>query len=334
MAVCTSIVKVDKVSDNYGDLLLVTIDSMTQAYWIYDYTEALKFIDKEVIVDYRKDIYKGELTTFIATFTVPTVVSTLDKHDGIKLYLDQVDNLSNISFREIEDGDNRLGCIVFCTQSTFKSSSKATWMELTIRDRTMRTATLRLFNYENKDVDYTGRYIKTALKRNQYGFQSELIKPLDDEVYVNPEIALAKEFIMNYFADDSVALNYIGNTEVLEFLEELVDYERGYGLMRLAMELALVESLENISKDVDLQAIGQALLLKRGYLTNSASVLSHSYTNITLGFKYMFPNRRVVMQLLDESLEEYPAEYVIMNQVINMVDVILRTRKGCKFMEE
>lgn len=327
MAKCTSITKLETLPGNAGDLLQVVIDGVTSAYWIYDYSAALQYVDQEVIVDYRKDIYKGNLETFIATFTIPTLVTTLDKQEAIKLYVDQVDNISNVSFREIEDGDERLGCIVFCTQSTFKSSTKAAWQELIIRDCTMHVATLRLFDYENKEADYSGMYIKTNLFRNQYGFQTEAILPLDKDVYVNPEIALAKNFIWNYFADDQIAMQYLSNTAVLEKIEAAVDYEAGYGLMRLAMELSMVDSMKNITKDVSLEAIGQALLLSRGYLT-TASALSNSYTNVSVGMKYVFPQRRIVMQLLDEALEEKPAEYPIMKSIRETVDTILKVRKG------
>lgn len=326
MAKCTSIVKLDSII-GAGDVLQVTIDNTTTAYWIYDYAEAMKFVDQEVIVEYRKDIYKGNLEQFIATFTVPTMVTTLDKKENIKLFIDQVDNISNVAFREIEDGDDRLGCIVFCTQSCFKSSQKATWMELIIRDSTMHTATLRLFDYENKDVDYSGKYIKTNLKRNQYGFQSELIKPLDEGVYVNPEIELAKNFIKNYFINDPVAIAYMEKTNVLQFIEEDVDYEKGYGLMRLAMELSMVDSMQNITKDVDLTAIGQALLLSHGWRTH-ASIMSHSFTNATIGWSCMFPNRRTVLRLLDDCLEDKPIEYSVMCSIKETVDTILKVRKG------
>lgn len=325
MAKCTSIIKVDTIA-GANDVLKVTVDNIT-SYWIYDYTEALKFLDQEVIVEYRKDIYKGNLETFIATFTIPTVIATLDKKDNIRLYVDQVDNKANVAFREIEDGDERLGCIVFCTKSEFKTSNKAVWQELIIRDSTMHTATLRVFDYDNKSADFSGKYVKTNLVKNRYGFQSELVKPLDEEVYVNPEIELARNFILNYFADDPVALSYIEQTNVLGYLAEAVDYEKGYGLMRLAMELSSVDAMYNITKDVDLRAIGQALLLEHGWMTR-ASVMSKSYTNITIGWNYQFSNRKTVMQLLDEALEDKPVEALIMKSIKDNVNTILEVRKG------
>lgn len=326
MAKCTSIVKVDTIA-GVNDVLKVTVDNIT-SYWIYDYTEALKFLDQEVIVEYRKDIYKGNLETFIATFTIPTVIATLDKKDNIRLYVDQVDNKANVAFREIEDGDERLGCIVFCTKSEFKTSNKAVWQELIIRDSTMHTATLRVFDYDNKSADFSGKYVKTNLVKNRYGFQSELVKPLEEEeVYVNPEIELARNFILNYFADDPVALSYIEQTNVLGYLAEAVDYEKGYGLMRLAMELSSVDAMYNITKDVDLRAIGQALLLEHGWMTR-ASVMSKSYTNITIGWNYQFPNRKTVMQLLDEALEDKPVEARVMMSIKDNVNTILEVRKG------
>ena len=329
MTKCKSIERVDRLMGT--DVLHVTLvdDNIeTTAYWMYDYTEALKFLDQEVLVSYRKDMYKGELCDFINTFTVPTVVKTLDKNTEIKLYLEQCDNMSNVTFREIEDGDERLGCIVFCTNSCYKSSPKASWMELTIRDHTMHCATLRLFDYDNKAADFSGKYIKTSLSKNQYGFQTTQILPLDQDVYVNPEIELAISFIKEYFEHNATGWTFIQNTHVLDLLAEEVDYEKGYGLMRLAMELSLVQSLKNISNDADYDSIGLALLLQRGYLTQPNSVMSKSFTNINTAWKYQYENKKLVMQLLDDSLEEKPVERNILDSIKAQVSTILEVRKG------
>lgn len=328
MSICTSITKINTLSDG-TDVLNVTIDNDVQAFWFYEYAKALEYVNKEVIVEYRKDVYNGQLCAFIATFTVPTKINTLEKKDNIRLYCDQIDNNSNLVFEEVEIGETKMGCIVYCISQEYKSSPNAVWMELLIRDKRMHVAKLRLFDYENKNVVLEGQYIMTSLSRNQYGFQSEMIKPVTGEVGPNPEIDIAKQFIMNYFADDEVSLNYISTTRVLDFLEEAIDYEKGYGLMRLAMELSMVDNLVNITQDIDVSAIGRALLASRGYMTRT-SALSNIVNNVNLALKYSWDNRKEVLMLLDVPSEESIPEMTIMQSIKDTVNNILEIRKGVR----
>lgn len=327
MAICTSIELVERGAQEQSDLLRVTIDNTTTAYWFYEYANAMQYLNQDVIVEYRKDILKGELTQFIKTFTIPTVVHTLDKKENIKLYIDQVDNNSNISFNDIADGETAQGAIVYCTSSKFNSSNRAVWQELIIRDKSMHTATLRIFDYENKEAKLEGQYVMAALKRSKYGFQSEYVTPVNGEVASNPEIDLAIQFIKNYFADDSLALQYLANTHLIEHLQETIDYEKGYGLMRLAMELAMVDSMKNITNDVDLAAIGRALMCSYGHYTRQ-SILSESVNNVTLVLSYKFDNLPTIAKLLDEALEEKPVEFTVYRHVKDTVAAILEVRKG------
>ena len=325
MSVCTSIEKV--TTGDETSLLKVTIDNSIEAYWFYDYGDAMQYVGQEVIVEYRKDIYRGNMCQFIKTFVIPTSVSTLDKKENIKLYCDQLDNFASLSFSEIADGETREGCVVFCVAQEFRSSGNATWQQLTIRDRTMHIATLRLFNYSNPDANFAGSYIKTELSRNQYGFKSEFIVPVGGECPENPEITIAKQFISNYFSSNPVGLDFMSKTNLIGFLEEAVDYEKGYGIVRLAMELAMVDSMQNITKDVDLDAIGCALLASRAHFTRTSS-LSDSVNNVIIASNYPWNNRKVVVQLLDVALEEKPAEHFVYESIQKTVDNILKIRKG------
>jgi len=325
MSKCTDIVLVEKL--NNVDMLRVTIDNTIEAYWLFNYSDALNYIDKEVIVDYRQDIYNGELCRFIKTFTIPTVIQTLDKSTDIKLYCDQVDNHSNVSFSDIEVGESYKGAIVYCTACSYKASKAAVWQELIIRDKSMHTAVLRIFDYESKEVNFAGKYVMAELRRNKYGFQSEFINEVPGETIPNPEITIAKEYIQNFFIDDDVAQSYISKYNVLQFLEEAMDYETGYGLMRLAMELAMIDKMDNISRDVDFKSISQALLAKRGYLVRE-SVLSKTVNNVLLATSIQWPNKALVMRLLDECSENKPAEYYVMESIQSTVNTLLEVRKG------
>lgn len=329
MAICTSIELVEKVSSG-GNLLKVTIDKSTEALWFFDYAASLQYLNQEVIVEYRRDIYKGELRQFIATFVLPVVVQTIDKKDNIKLYTDQVDNNANLSFSEIEIGETRKGCIVYCTASSFKSSPNATWQELIIRDKSMHTAKLRVFDYDNKAARFAGQYIMTELSKSKFGFQSEIVTPTPGDVMPNPEIELAITFIKNYFSNDVVAMKFITDTNLFNQLKEEIDYEKGYGLMRLAMELSMTDNLYNISKDLDIKTIGQAILCSYGHFTRE-SVLSNSINNVTLAMGYHWENRGMIGKLLDVALEEKPAESSIMKSIQETVASILEVRKGSNY---
>ena len=324
MSVCTAIEKVSGY--NNTDLLQVTIDHNIVAYWFYDYADSLQFLDKEVIVDYRDDMYNGEIRRFIKTFVLPTVVNTLDKQEGFKLYIDQEDNQSNTSFNEIQLSETKYGCIVFCSKQEIKSSNNASWVELTIRDKFMRCAKLRLFDPETQD-SFEGSYIHCDLSRNQFGFNTKSIVSVGGEMAANKEISVAEQYIKNMFADDMIATDYLNKTMLLKLLAEHVDYEKGYAVVRLAMELAMADALHNVTKDVDVTAICHALLCRYGHYTRS-SILSEQVNNIFIAQQFMFPNRKCVVLCLDTTNTERPDEAKIYQHIIDTVDSVLRIRKG------
>lgn len=328
MSICTSITL--KENTAAGELLDVIIDGNTHALWFHELADALQFVNQDVIVEYRQDVYNGNLCQFIKTFTTYTRVNVLDKQDNFKLYSDMTDNFSNLSFNEIADGETRQGCIVFCTHSEFKSSPNSVWHELIIRDRMMHTAKLRIFNYANKEADFSGQYVMTELCRNQYGFRSEFINPVQGECPPNPEVDIAKQFIVNFFSMNVAANDFITKTDLYNHLDEVVDYEKGYGFVRLAMELSVIDAMKNITKDVNLDAIACALLASRAHITRT-SILSPMVNNVFIAQQFAWSDKQLVIQLLDDCIEEHPTEYEVMKSVQKTVATLLEVRKGTKF---
>lgn len=326
MSVCTGIELVETLSAN-NDLLKVTIDDNTEAYWFYSYSNALQYLNQDVIVEYRQDIYKGEMRQFIATFVIPTVITTLSKDTNIKLFSDSVDNYATLSFNEIQIGETVPNCIVYCVNSEFKSSAAATWQELIIRDKTMHIAKLRIFDYDNKMADFKGRYVQTDLSRNKYGFQSEFIFPIEGSVMPNAEIEIAANYIKTYFCNDMAAMDFMNAYTFIPSMKEYIDYEPGYGLVRLAMELSIVDSMSNVTNDVDLKSIAHALLACRGYITRN-SELSPTVNNIIMASKIKWDNKTKVLKLLDIEQDEVLPERRVYDSVKDMVSVLLTVRKG------
>lgn len=326
MSVCTSIEKVD-TRDN-TDLLRVTIDNAVTAYWFWDYSDSLQFLNQEVIVEYRKDVLDGALTQFVKTFTIPTVVNAIDREDNVKLYIDQEDNNSNFSFNDIKLNETKPGCVFYCTGQEYKSSSSAVWMELLIRDRLMRVAKLRIFDYDNPEADFAGHYVTAELTKSKFGFQTYQAVIAFSKDVPNPEIEIAENFIKNFFSTDVKAMEYINKLQLVENMKSHVDYEPGYGLVRLAMELAMCDSLKNITNVMSVQSVAHVLLTSYGYIAKPKSILSKVVNNVYLAQQVMFDDRRIVVTCLDECLEEHPAEYDIVKNIQRSVDAILRIRKG------
>lgn len=326
MSVCTKITKIGEVSGT--DVLSVTIDNDITALWFYNNAEAMRYVGQEVIVEYRKDIWQGEVRDFISTFIIPNTVTTLTREDNIKLFCDVEDNNSNITFSDIADGETAGGCIVFCIKQEFKSSTKATWVEYLIRDKSMHVATLRLFDYTNVNNDMSGMYIVTELSRSKYGFQTDIVEQMRGDCPPNPELDIAINYIKGYFSTDVEAMSFINKHNLFGYLAENIDYEKGYGVVRLAMELSLVDSMKNITNELNLTAMSQALLAKRGYLTLPNSVLSNVFKNMHLANNTIWSERKAVMQLLDVNLDEHIKEYYVMTNIEETVDTILKVRKG------
>lgn len=324
MPICKSVNKVETVDQ--VDILKVIVDD-TEAYWFYDYTEALKFVDKEVIVSYRKDFYKGAMVTAINTIAVPNVVNVLDKHVTLKLYADVEDNQSNLSFNEIELGQSRDGCIFYCCAQTRQASARADWIELIIRDKSFRIAKLRIFSPDNIP-QLEGKYCIATLKRTQYGLQSDLISPTSAEVAPNPEIDIAEEYIKQFFADDAEATNFISNNDLLNAMRSHLDYEKGYALVRLAMELCMCEQLYNITKDIDVRVMTHALLVSYGFVVTPNLPVSKEMANVMLTMRSKWSKMPLLISIIDPGdLEKPPMEKDLFNRIKVMVSSIIDSRK-------
>lgn len=333
MATCTSITKLEEVSSGY-DMLLVTIDEDIKAYMIFKYADCLQFVNQEVIVSYRQDIYNGKIETFINTLTVPTRVTTLDREDKIKLYCNQEDNNSNVCVADMEDGSTFLGAILYCTSCSYEGSKKASWVALKVRDKAGRITTLRLFDYDTAGLDFSGMYIKANVKKKRaFGLQTDEIRPMDLDFAPNPEVTICKTFIANYFLQDSAMYNVLNRTKLLDYMEEFIDLEKGYLLVRAAVELDLLEELKNMFDDVDFQALSYAILLRYGYTTKvGLDKYSVLLKTLTFTMQQGLPANvaTTVLQILDaddEDVESIP-ERGVYKKVCSLADEIIKVKKA------
>lgn len=334
MAVCTSIVKVKEISQDI-DVLKVTIDDTVEAYMIYMYAESLVFLNQEVIVSYRKDLLDGKIETFINTLTIPVKVNTLDRDDGIKLYVQREDNNSNCCLYDICEGESMVKAILYCISTEYESSVKAVWLTLKVRDRAGRVAKLRLFDYDNRDADYSGTYIQANIKRTKYGFNTDMIEPVDLNFAPNPEVDIAKTYITRHFGADVHMTSLLNRTRLLDFMEEYVELEKGYALVRAAIELDILQELKNTMESVNFKALEYAVICRYGYMTKSKlSNYSERLRSITFvlqnAVKDFGPDDATnVLLLLDENTDEdVTPDKRVLSKVIELADAVIQAKKA------
>lgn len=321
--ICKSIQKIKEVDGM--DLLKVVVDDVT-AYWFYDYNKALEFLNKEVIVDYRKDILDGTMSLFINTFTAPSKVNVLSAESDLKLYVDAEDNQSNVSFREIALDDTYPNAIVYCTGQKFESSAKSYWVTLTVRDRNMHVANMRIFSYENKDSDLSGQYICANIKRTKYGLQTDEALPVSGDYYPNPELELAEKYINSSL--NPIALELYNSTHLSTVLKDYIYLEKGYMLVLLATELSLVHTFKNVTNSLDADILTEIVLSSYLYLLKQDSKLSEPLRNYLIASKLKYTNKEEVLLALDANAEESTPYAVALRKIKDLALFIIKNKKG------
>lgn len=330
MNVCTSIKRVSQIDEN-TDILLVEIDNDVSAYMIYKYSECLKFLNQEVIVSYRKDIYEGKIETFINTLTIPTRVTTLDREDDVKLFCDVDDNNSNVCFADIQKGETVVGAIMYCIKCEYESYRKV-WMKVTVRDKRGRVSHVRLFDYTKDDIFYNGMYIRADIKKGKVGFTTDMIQPMELDYPPNPEIDLAYNYIQRYFDKDKYMFDMLNKTQLLEHMKVFITLERGYELVRLAVQLDILKGLKNSCDDVDYTALSYAIVLQYGYITKmKLSRYSPTLRTITFALQQQLPTEvaSTVLEILDtgDGVEKVIPEKELFDRIIELSNTVVKIKK-------
>jgi hypothetical protein len=259
--------------------------------------------------------------------TIPMRVTTLDKKENIRLYVDQSDNHSNVSFCDIPVGSSTLNSIVYCISHTYMSSPGASWALLVVRDQSMRIANLRLFDYDYNKYNFSGMYIKVDLRRTDYGFTTKLVYPMDNEIPDNPEIQIAYDHVLQQFAEQEDVLDFITTSRILDTLKSYVDVERGYLLVKLAMELNVADSLINLTSSVNREVIKKALIFDKAFVTQSSTTFSKSFKNVITASQSQITHRKEVISLLDPETENKFPEQLVYKEIKDFVTSIIKTKK-------
>lgn len=310
-------------------LMRLTFDEgKNSAYIIWSHSNLMQYLNDEVIATFRQDMYNGTVAKFINTIAKVGVVHTLERSNNIKLYVDVTDNHSNIRFKEIEDGGTAVNAIVYVVDIRFDSSPRAEWADLTVMDQARKIAQLRIFSPDSRTQDFKGRYVMCDIRRNRYGFSTDSVVTVDSAFPFSPEVEISERFLMDAFAEDADILTLLADTKFTDFAKKVVDLEPGYILVRLALELDIASELSNLVKEVDTNLIMRCLLLEKFGLFQQTSPYHTDIVTFITASKYSFNRKNEVLLTLYSDDERFSMERIILRQVREMADTIIKVKKG------
>lgn len=325
--VLTGIELITKFSEEQQLMKLTFDNGKDSAYIIWEHASLLQYLNSDVIATFRRDMYNGHVEKFINTIARLHTIQTVERAERARLFTDVEDNQSNITFSSIEEGTTATDAIVYVLRITYDSSSKADWADLTIQDRQRKIATLRIFSPDKRIEDLNGHYILTNIRRNKYGFSTDTVVTVDSQIPLNPEVEIAERFIEQAFDACEDIKKFLASSQFFEYAKEDVQEERGYILVRLAIELSLAMEMDNLMKEVNIETIKICLLLEKLHLM-SASQLHPELVSYALAQRYSLSQRTEAIHTLYSEDPAYNKERTILAQIKSMADAIVKIKKG------
>ena len=314
---------------NEQQLMRLTFDGgKDSAYIIWSHANLMQYLNDEVIATFRQDMYNGAVVKFVNTLASVGVVHTLERSDNVKLYVDVTDNHSNIRFKEIEDGGTAVNAIVYVVDIRFDSSARADWADLTVMDQARKLAQLRIFSPDARTLDFKGRYVMCDIRRNKYGLSTDSVVTVDNSFPFSPEVEISERFLMDTFAEDKDILSLLSDTRFVDFAKKVVDLEPGYILVRLAVELDIASEMANLVKEVDTNLLKRCLLIEKFNVFQQASPYKNDIVNFVTASKYRFERKNDVLLTLSSEDERYSMERVLLSQVKEMANTVVKIKKG------
>ena len=324
--IVNSITLIESINSE-SNVYLAEFDNGTSAYWIAAPNDPQKFLNQEVEVQIKKDMYQGKVEDFVANIAEQRVVNTIRRGKTFKLFAENTDSKANIALKDIEIGDSKMNCIVYCTKMRYDASAKADWINLTVSDMFRRVGTLRIFSPDVRGVNYAGKYIKCDIRRNKYGLSTDAIYILDEEYSPNPELDLAEQYILDQFATDKNFSKFLDDTNILAYLRAHVGYEAGSLLLDAAVAIDIAQEMSNVTPGLNIDAIKQAFILDKSWALANADRYSKEFLTVYNSVKYKSLINSGVVSIIDNQSPIPAPEREIYKSIKALVRAVVKARK-------
>lgn len=319
------------------DLCEIQIDFDTLKIF-YDANELMQFINKDVTYTVRPDVVDGVATEVICELAILTTIQTVSSSENVKLIPEgNRRTMCNVEAKNLRFGEFYSNCIALMSKFEFGSSGKAKWFDCTMVDAVSKEFIVRLFtsNTERMEMEailstHLGRYNVFDVKYTKFGLQTEEFVCLDDTVEESPEVVVAKEIVANLINSDTALSEYNKRYDFINNMSSLIDGEPGYGLVRIASELYMINAIDSISTDLDIKAMKRAVVCSRGYLLPHKTAWSRPMLNVnkcmSIGELKSDKELMLILDVLSE--EEASSTKQTYIKIRGLVNDIIKIRRG------
>lgn len=309
----------------------------------YERDTLLSYVDKDVFYNVRPDIVHGQECLVICEIALVTEVMTVDANKSSKLIpVDSRRPVCNFKINDIKFGEFKPGCIAILTKYTMGHSRKAKWYDCELLDSQSHLFELRLFSpnadptkpQDDMDTMLNG-YVIFDIESTKYGYQTDELRAIAQEVEASPEVAIAKVVVESTVNADKALLKFVTETSLFQYLDAFVDAEPGYAYVRMASEIYLIEALANITNDIDEMSMKRAVVCSYAYVIPHKDPWSRNIVNVTKILKYTeLRGDEILRSLLDPAYEQECSTTKLMYMTIkNVVSQIIDIRRGIKHEE-
>lgn len=334
--------KVEKVSfiRNVGknlDLCEIQID-FDELLIFYESSELMQFIGCDVQYTVRQDVVDAKIARVVCELVRLSNIQTVQSTENIKLIPEGTRRtICNVDSRNFRFGEFYSNCVALMTKHELGSSPKAKWFDCTMIDMYSREFTVRLFasNVNTGMMNdllesFHGKYVAFDLSSTKYGYQTEEIQVLPTDVEQSPEVIIATEVIKKVIESDPALMAYNARYDFINQVLSVIDGEPGYGMVRMASELYMVNAIDNISTDIDIRAMKRAIICSRGYLLPHKMAWSKPMLNTNKALQISeLKSDSELMLILDVLSEQAPSDTKLTYlKIRGMVDDIIKIRRG------
>lgn len=327
---------VKKIAENLDQCeLQIDFDILTI---FYDATELMQFSGKDVLYTVRPDVVDGEQKLVICELAMLTTVQTVQSTENIKLIPEGTSRtICNFDSRNARFGQYYPNVVGLLSKFTFGSSQKAKWFDCTMIDINSKEYMVKMFTSGSTPEEMEavlnpmiGRYVNFDMEYTRYGFQTTELIPLPQDVEESPEVVVAKEVIQTLINNDPALTEYNSRYGFINTVSSVIDGEPGYGLVRMASELYMINAVDNISTELDIRAMKRAVICSRGYMLPHKTDWSKPMLNTTKLMQIPeLKTDKELMLILDALSDEEPSPTKLTYiEIRGLVDNIIRIRRG------
>lgn len=320
------------------DLCTVRI-GFDELYIYYDINDLSMFLNQNVEYSWRDDMIDGLPKRVITDIAVFKTVQVVESVENIKLIPEGTKRtVCNFAIKDVKFGDYKPRCISYLCGCTRGSSPYTKWVDMNMIDIDSREFRVRIFTKDPNGTEkldetldtFVGHYVMYDIQSTQYGFQTKEVEVLTNAVEISPEVKIAQEVIKNEISKDPALMELETAFNLTTVLLWIIDGEPGYQLVRMASEIYIINALSNISTNLDIQTMKQAVICSRLYCLPSNIPRSRPVLNINRTSKVKGLRENIeLMSILDPmnpgEVSDTKRMYI---KVRGMVNDIIDIRRG------